>query len=34
MHNLTTSPRCPFKFPTEHIRHDSKSMTFREFIQM
>ncbi|CAK92151.1 unnamed protein product (macronuclear) [Paramecium tetraurelia] len=34
MHNLTTSPRCPFKFPTEHMKQDSKSMTFRDFIQM
>ncbi|CAD8099247.1 unnamed protein product [Paramecium primaurelia] len=34
LHNLSTSPRCPFKFPTEHRKQDSKSMTFRDFIQM
>ncbi|CAK58942.1 unnamed protein product (macronuclear) [Paramecium tetraurelia] len=34
MHNLSTSPRCPIKFPTEHMKQDSKSMAFRDFIQM
>ncbi|CAD8195426.1 unnamed protein product [Paramecium octaurelia] len=34
MHNLSTTPRCPIKFPTEHMKQDSKSMTFRDFIQM
>ncbi|CAD8114187.1 unnamed protein product [Paramecium sonneborni] len=34
MHNVTSSSRCPFKFPTEHVKQGSKSMTFRDFIQM
>lgn len=33
MSNVITSSRCPFKYPTEHLKNDNKSMTFRDFMQ-
>ncbi|CAD8101403.1 unnamed protein product [Paramecium primaurelia] len=33
MSNVTSSSRCPFKYPTEHLKNDNKSMTFRDFMQ-
>ncbi|CAD8123652.1 unnamed protein product [Paramecium sonneborni] len=33
MSNLSSSSRCPFKYPTEHMKNDNKCMTFRDFMQ-
>lgn len=33
MSNFTSTSGCPFKYPTEHLKNDSKSITFRDFMQ-